>query len=349
MIDSDLVVYNEQFYFVCKYLFKNKEKLFIIDADDYDKIMNLNKSLHKIGNYIGFTQMIDKKVYTHYLHNIIMDYDINGGKGQKYTIDHINRIIRDNRKANLRLVSQSIQNENRDCKNRTAELPKDCGICIDEIPKCVYYCGPQSGHGDKFVLEIKRDNFRKTWSSTSSKNISLKDKLIEIKNIILEISKEYPKLFENKNIIENYSDEQIQLRKEFNEIIKLSKFECIKDNLVKVPKKILLDVDISEASKDMKKYLNTVDLTIRNGKRHKNNLPKNCNITPNMIPKYCYYKAETDKRGDAFIIDRHPKLPDGKRLWSTTSSKSVSTKDKYKQLLKKLKQIEKPNSGSKRN
>jgi len=68
-----------------------------------------------------------------------------------------------------------------------------------------------------------------------------------------------------------------------------------------------------------------------------------------MIPNHCYYKPSKNNRGDAFIIDRHPLLPKGKRDWSTTSRKDTSTSDKFKQLKIELSRLTKSsvNSGSK--
>nr|AEX62827.1 hypothetical protein mv_R622 [Moumouvirus Monve] len=181
--------------------------------------------------------MKNRKSYTYYLHNEIMDKEHGGGKGQKYTIDHISRNTHDNRKVNLRLVTQTTQNENQKRRERTVVLPDGCSIDIDEIPKCVYYQKPQSGHGEMFVLELKKNGVKKCWKSSSSVKKSLEDKLIEIKEILLSVSDEYPELMEDKNIIQNYSDEAIKLIKEFNAIIKLTDFDCVEENLIKVPKK----------------------------------------------------------------------------------------------------------------
>ena len=342
------VTYKGADYCVCRYIKKNgSEHLFVIDAEDLEKILATGLSWYCVNGYIGYAEMINLKTYHHYLHNLVMNKQSGGGKGQKYTIDHITRNKHDNRKVNLRLVSQSSQNENQGNRTRTCELPENCEITLEDIPKCVYYCKPQSGHGEMFIIELKKDGQRKMWKSTSSKSTSLKDKLIEIKKKLLDISKDYPELIESKNVIENYSDEQINLMKEFNKIIMLSKYKCATDNLMKIPEKKILTVDIDEASPDTKKFLLTADTSIKTGKRHKNNLPDNCGITPSMIPKYCYYQVQTDKRGDAFVIDRHPKLPNGKRQWKTSGSKAVSTIDKFKQLKSKLNEIEKPYTGSK--
>jgi len=56
-----------------------------------------------------------------------------------------------------------------------------------------------------------------------------------------------------------------------------------------------------------------------------------------MIPKYCYYRPASDKRGDKFIIERHPKLvAKGLRQWATTESKTKTIKQKFDLMIIKL-------------
>ena len=49
------------------------------------------------------------------------------GKGQHHSIDHINRIGRDNRKVNLRELTQSHQNINQSKRDREVKLPDGIG------------------------------------------------------------------------------------------------------------------------------------------------------------------------------------------------------------------------------
>lgn len=346
MKDYQLVKYGDHRYYVCRYLKKDGSgRLFVIDKEDLSKVLETEHAWYEVNGYVGYTEMVNKYNTIYYLHNLIMDKPSGGGKGQKYTIDHINRNPHDNRKANLRLVSQSTQNENQNRRARKCVLPDECGISLDDIPKCVYYSGPRSGHGDSFVAEIKKDGERKQWESTSSKKVPLIDKLVEIKKILFDVSKEYPDLMKDKSIIINYTDEQINLIKEFNVIIKLSDYDCVKDNLMKIPEKKTLNVDMDKITEETKKYLTTTNTALKTGRKHTNKLPDDCGITPEMIPKYCYYQPASETRGDAFVIDRHPDLPKGKRQMKTTGSKLVDTMTKFKQLKQMLSDLKKvPNA-----
>jgi hypothetical protein len=64
------------------------------------------------------------------------------------------------------------------------------------------------------------------------------------------------------------------------------------------------------------------------------NLPENCGVDPQDIPKYCYYVPATTSKGDAFACGRHhPKQVDVKRDWCTTKARAWSTKQKFQMLL----------------
>lgn len=64
------------------------------------------------------------------------------------------------------------------------------------------------------------------------------------------------------------------------------------------------------------------------------NMPKNCKIKPEDIPKYCYYIKMTTTKGDAFCCSKlHPKQKESGKDWITTKSKKIQIEDKYKQLM----------------
>jgi len=45
-----------------------------------------------------------------------------------------------------------------------------------------------------------------------------------------------------------------------------------------------------------------------------------------MIPKYCYFKAESETRGCCFVIDRHPKIMEHNKLRKSMTFSSINFK-----------------------
>jgi hypothetical protein len=165
--------------------------IFVIDRDDYDKIQPF--SWHKTANtYISCGSYVDGVKRTLYLHNLIMDKLTFTGKGQQETVDHVNRNGLDNRKENLRILSQTDQNLNQKRKPRSVELPTGCGVSPDEIPKHIWYVRANGLHGDRFAIEFKTEDI--LWRTTSSKAVILKDKLMIAKEKLAELYTLYPYL-----------------------------------------------------------------------------------------------------------------------------------------------------------
>ena len=244
-------------------------------------------------------------------------------QGHAISIDHINQIKRDNRVENLRKLNQSDQNVNRGKLLRKIELPEGCGINPQDIPTNIYFRASDGAHGDRFYIDIKNVDPQYRWYSSGSKLIDLKTKLQQTILMLEEYKKKNPQY---ANLLFDLKDIQTRnnLRKSFNEILQLSKFpqEIIDKNLVEIKEEIVgSEEKIDEDAKDLAKQL------VEQGfKGVTSNLPQDCGVTPNMIPKYCYYKPASDKRGDKFIIERHPKLVSkGLRQWSTTESSQVTT------------------------
>ena len=65
------------------------------------------------------------------------------------------------------------------------------------------------------------------------------------------------------------------------------------------------------------------------------NLPKDCGIKAEDIPKYVYYHAEPK---EYFFITHHPKLEEKKKCLSSTS-KNRTIIEKYDEILKKLEEL----------
>lgn len=206
------VIHNSNEY-VVGYIQRNGEEVkFIIDKEDYAKIEEY--SWHVTNGYISTTILHDDKRKPLYLHNLVMNRDAFKGKGQTQSIDHINRNGFDNRKENLRLITQSEQNINQVKKKRNVTLPSDCGMKAEDIPRHIWYVHPNGLHGDRFAIEFKTEGI--VWKTTSSKKVSLANKLVEAKNKLAELYALYPHL----NPV-SAEEEAAVLLQSYNEIIEL--------------------------------------------------------------------------------------------------------------------------------
>lgn len=202
-------------YTVLSILKKGEEYSSIIDFDDSQKVKKYSWHIAS-ENYVGSTLYIDKIKKELYLHNLVMDRLTFEGKGQIETVDHINRNPLDNRKKNLRIVSQSEQNLNQKTKERRIQFPEDFPIKANDIPKHIWYVKANGGHGDRFAIEFKTENL--LWKGTSSKKIKIEDKLFEAKEKLKEFYILFPYLNpENQDRKKEIDD----LQKEYEEIIRL--------------------------------------------------------------------------------------------------------------------------------
>lgn len=116
---------------------------------------------------------------TFYLHAHLMGHR---GEGQgNDSVDHINRNPLDNRMKNLRIASQSVQNENRGKKARAKnakELPE--GLTQENLPKFVVYyneCYHKALNKYREFFTVEHSSLTKRWMTSKSVSISIKDKL----------------------------------------------------------------------------------------------------------------------------------------------------------------------------
>jgi hypothetical protein len=215
LIDYCQVSYNDRKYIKCTIQHNYEDVQFIIDADDFDKVKERAWHLSS-GKYIGSTFYLDGGIKLElYLHNLIMNKITFDGKGTKESVDHINRNGLDNRKENLRIISQSEQNMNQSKKKRNITLPLDSGIKPEDIPKHIWYIKANGFHGDRFAVEFKTENI--CIKTTSSKKISLISKLEDAKKILNELYLVYPTL--NPTYYETQINE---LNKSFSDILRIT-------------------------------------------------------------------------------------------------------------------------------
>ena len=207
--------YKDSYYTVMSILKNGEEYYSIIDEDDSEKVKKYSWHISS-DKYISTAIIIDNKIKELYLHNLILNKLTFNGKGQSETVDHINRNPLDNRKKNLRILSQSEQNLNQKTKTRKIQFPENYPINSVDIPKHIWYMKENGSHGERFVIEFKTENI--LWKGTASKKINVKTKLNEAKEKLQELYLSFPHLNPDNQDIKTKIEE---LQKEYEEIISL--------------------------------------------------------------------------------------------------------------------------------
>ena len=212
------VMYRGINYTVCKVTKLTGDSIyFIIDKEDSERVQT--RSWHSCVNdtYIGSTfRTTTNERKTLHLHNFVMNRLTFDGKGATETVDHINGNGLDNRKVNLRITTQSLQNMNTKQRVRTVEdLP--AGIRTEEIPRGIWYCPASGGHSDRFVVELKGipgvgDIVKKC---SSSKTLTARQKLEEAIAYKAQVFERYPILRE----MQRDSERARLLQHEYEQIV----------------------------------------------------------------------------------------------------------------------------------
>jgi len=210
------VEHNNERYMIGDIINSLYRTIFIFDKDVY-KYIKEHRWHRTSDKYISFSLTHEGKKKEMYLHNFVMGKTDFPGKGAKETVDHINRIGFDNRKENLRIVTQSEQNMNQTTRTRSITLPEGCEIIPEDIPRHIWYIKANGAHGDRFAIEFKSEGL--CWKTTSSRKISLKEKLHQAKEKLQELYTQYPHLnpFNTGKI-----ELEESLKESYNKIIDLS-------------------------------------------------------------------------------------------------------------------------------
>jgi hypothetical protein len=350
---SKLAKYNNKEYRVIECEYMDQIIPFVIDEENYDKIMDIvyvferKFNYRTAGGYISYNTLENGKKCEYYLHNMIMDHTPKG-KGSTVVVDHINRIGTDNRKENLRIVSQSVNNQNRRKIKRIVDVPETSGIKADDIPTFIYYNKREGNHGEHFRIDVPGKKLVKT---TKSKKYTLKQKLEQAKDILNNMLNDDIK--NNHSLNGNLLQSGLNTEKSYYEILELAGYKNIKIiNLPQYIKQILNDRenyfiienhpnlnDIWTSDKSLNKSSYEKFVEVRN---YLQQLEKpNNEIKKIKLPNYVY-KSEPKGRGTKFFISRlHPKLKQFKISDIGSSGlKSISDSDKIKEILKLLAVVE---------
>jgi hypothetical protein len=206
-------------YVVGEILHKSQSVYFVFDSEYFDEVKKYNWCLSS--DYIG--THIKKKVL--YLHNLIMNKLTFEGKGQKETVDHINRNPLDNRKCNLRIISQSLQNMNQNKRRRRVILPEHYVINPNELPKNISYVSARGNHGDGFCVEFKKDGKKIYNPYIRSKFLSIEERLEKIKVLLQKGYELHPEFCPNYeiDIRKKLADEYENIIYQYNKHVRSSK------------------------------------------------------------------------------------------------------------------------------
>jgi hypothetical protein len=335
-LDYDKVRYKNKYYAVLSIKYRNIDLPVVIDWKDLDIVKKIKKKW-KI-NQNGFVSCkhiyknISKDIFFHELIMALKQGDTNEKTLDK-SIIHLNKINLDNRRDNILYdIIDKERNKNLVKKKRTIILPKSSGINPNDIPTYVWYMKPNGSHGERFMVSI--DDIK--WKTTSSKKLTLNYKLEEAKKFLRELKKEQPYLFEEYSMNGDLTKDGENLMNSFYSIVEKAGYNHIKRYIPEKNTNKLL----KPGKQTIKEKKILQDLIGGDNKKRRtiNNLPKECNIKKNDIPKYCYYRPPYRNRGDYFICENHPNQE--AKIWQTTTSKKFTTDEKFDKLLDYIDSIE---------
>jgi hypothetical protein len=192
-----------------KFSIEDKNKILDFDGERPSWYLHSNV-------YIATMLPYNNTKKTVYLHQYLMDVHFEDNTDMEKTVDHINRDKFDNRRENLRFASMTEQNLNKDKQNRqknACPLPE----CIDhkkDLPIHVVYnnrCYDKENNSwrEFFTIENHPKQNDKTWATSKSNKVSIKEKLeqakLKLKHLNSEITdEEYRKQIEKDIILPPY-------------------------------------------------------------------------------------------------------------------------------------------------
>jgi hypothetical protein len=238
-------------------------------------------------------------------------------------IVHINEIPTDNRAINLvcspannPIVPQAVRSD----RHAPPQIFIDSGI--NEFPRYLRW----SDTAEMFIIEshpvLKKevvDGIRKkpVVNGTRSKKFTPMEKFADALARLNELDNRATA--ENGNI----SAEIVAARKnEYAEIVKA----------IQIHNGTYVNLNVPDQTKEV-----TPERKIARGRKAVSRLPEGSGVTQEMMPAYTIYMPAYKNHSDWFEIN-HARVGENKR-WKTTSSKTVSTIEKYRHLMVKYREL----------
>lgn len=248
-MESEKVKYKDNTYYVCEYGKKNDRQLFIMDKLHSKKIFDIGNNWGNDKGHIVCRKMTDGVSVRNFADKIIMEETLDEyqkkNKKTHYVVEYISDNFKDMRMDNLCVVDYATHMESVNSTGKTVKkfFPKD----IDEVdvPKCIRF------HVQKDAFEIVFTHSGKKYYilATSIKELSNAGKLAHAKSKLIEFAKANPDIAKEKHLLENYSKKSIRLMKQYNKIISLSNFDNIKNNLLDIPVRETVTIDLDNLCK----------------------------------------------------------------------------------------------------
>jgi hypothetical protein len=253
----DIVHYNGHNYCAMEIKHKNDVIITVFDAVFTNDIIQSNWRIYE-GYAISGKGMMYTSIAKYCVkHNI----DIPNDEDHVVTsIDHINRVPRDNRISNLRYVDEPTQQANRKrhaCRGQySIEM---------NLPRGVTYIHPSHGHGERFEAKLKNcfiNNQYIRWKTTSSSVLSRAYKLEEIKKYIRWLMSTYPDAMKSYSPDEYHHDAHASID-EYNDIIRKTNFdrEIIDKNIVHYAPISLLQEDLTSLTDNEREIYEKLSFT----------------------------------------------------------------------------------------
>ena len=293
-----------------------------------------NNSTYSFMKKHGIKLSEPSTLYLHvYIYKYLLGNDIDN---TTHSIDHLNWNKFDNRDVNLRAATQSEQNSNRATRCDKKEPPEEImDLGIHKLPKHVRYDESQQ----RFVIEkhpylnqLVRNGDIKKPQKNGTRRGTLFQQLYDITKIYVTFDEQC------KQEEQTVEEENDQIRTDNFNTLQAIQLAFNKTQMnEKRPSFMNVSDPFEDESSSSTAFLQTLDeIAAEHGftEVKKTKLPDDCGVTPDMIPKYCYFTPETAKRGSCFKIDRHPKME--KRQWSTTSNRDKTIMQKFEDLKAQL-------------